>query len=46
MLDLESTENLILRVCFDLEKLEGKKKNLESNFLSIIWIEESQKEKK
>ena len=30
----------------DLEKLEGKKKNLESNFLSIVWFEESQKEQK
>ena len=25
-----------LRVCVDLRKLEGKKKNLESNFLSIV----------
>ena len=29
----------------DLGKLEGKKKNLESSFLSIVWFEESQKEK-
>jgi len=29
----------------DLEKLERKKKNLESSFLSIVWFEESQKEK-
>ena len=35
-----------LRVCLDLRKLEGKKKILESNFLSIIGFEESQKEKK
>ena len=35
-----------LRVCLGLEKLEGKKKNLESSFLSIVWFEESQKEKK
>ena len=36
----------LLRVCLDLEKLEGKKKSLESCFLSIVWFEESQKEKK
>jgi len=30
----------------DLGKLEGKKKKLESSFLSIVWFEESQKEKK
>ena len=34
-----------LKVCLDLEKLEGKQKILESSFLSIIWLEESQKEK-
>ena len=27
-----------LRVCLNLEKLEGKKKNLESSFLSIVWF--------
>ena len=37
--------NKRLRVCLDLGKLKGKKRNLESNFLSIVWIEESQKEK-
>ena len=30
----------------DLGKLEGKKKNMESSFLSIVWFEESQKKKK
>jgi len=34
-----------LTVCLDLEKLEGKKKILKSSFLSIVWFEESQKEK-
>jgi len=34
-----------LRVCLDLGKLEGKKKILESSFLSIVWFEGSQKEK-
>jgi len=34
------------RVCLDLEKLEGKEKNLESNFLSTVWFEKSYKKKK
>ena len=34
-----------VRVSLDLGKLEGKKKNLKSNFLSIVWFEENQKEK-
>ena len=34
-----------LRVCLDLEKLKGKKKKLKSSILSIIWFDESQKEK-
>jgi len=36
---------LFLRVCLDLGKLEGKKKNLKSSFLSNVWFEKSQKEK-
>ena len=32
-------------MCLGLGKLEGKKKNLKSCFLSIVWFEESQKEK-
>ena len=39
-------QNKTFRVCLDLGKLEGKKKNLESSFLSIVWFEKSQKEKK
>jgi len=31
--------------CLDIGKLEGKKKNLESNILSIVWFDESQKKK-
>jgi len=34
-----------LGLCLDLGQWEEKKKNLESNFLSIVWFEESQKEK-
>jgi len=37
---------MTVRVCLDLGKLKGKKKNLKSSFLSIVWFEESQKEKK
>jgi len=33
-------------VYLDFGKLEGKKKNLKSSFLSIVWFEKSQKEKK
>jgi len=29
----------------DLTKLEGKKKILKNNFLSIVWFEESQRKK-
>jgi len=36
---------LSLRVCLDLEKLEGKKNNLEGNFLSTVLFEKSQKKK-
>jgi len=32
-------------MCLDLRKLEEKKEILESSFLSIVWFEESQKEK-
>ena len=41
----DSTGYGSLKVCLDLEKLEGKKKGLESCFLFIVWFEESQKEK-
>ena len=32
---------MYLRMCLDLEKLEGKKKFLRSSFLSIVWFEEN-----
>ena len=35
----------LLKVCLNFEKLE-EKKSLESYFLSIVWFEESQKERK
>jgi len=35
-----------LRVYLNFEKLEKKKKILESSFLFIVWFVESQKEKK
>ena len=41
----QNFKEVTLRVCLDLGKLEGKKKSLESHFLSIVWFEESQKEK-
>ena len=37
---------MAFRVCLDVEKVKGKKKILESMFISIGWFEESQKEKK
>ena len=35
-----------LMVCLDLERWEGKEKKLKSSFLSVVWFDESQKEKK
>ena len=43
---VQYSSRYFLRVCLDLRKLKGKKKNLKSNFLFIVWFEESQKEKK
>jgi len=53
VLDAEKQEAMIYldflsqikKVCLDFEKLEGKKKNMKSNFLFIVWLEKSQKEK-